>query len=61
MVSDKPGAIHPAAAACGGETRAITASSSMLSTVERGVRGPVGKSATLVRFFHFATVFGLIP
>jgi hypothetical protein len=46
---------------CGGETRAITASSSMLSTVERGVRGPVGRSATLVRFFHFATVFGLIP
>jgi hypothetical protein len=33
----------------------------MLSTVERGVRGPVGKSATLVRFFHFATVFGLVP
>jgi hypothetical protein len=33
----------------------------MLSTVERGVRGPVGESATLVRFFHFATVFGLIP
>jgi hypothetical protein len=33
----------------------------MLSTVERGVRGPLGKSATLVRFLHFATVFGLIP
>jgi hypothetical protein len=33
----------------------------MLSTVERGARGPVGNSATLVRFFHFATVFGLIP
>jgi hypothetical protein len=33
----------------------------MLSTVERGVRGPVGKSATLVRFFHFGAVFGLIP
>jgi hypothetical protein len=33
----------------------------MLSTVERGVRGPVEISATTVRFFHFATVFGLIP
>jgi hypothetical protein len=33
----------------------------MLSTVERGVRGPVGESATLVRFFHFGAVFGLIP
>jgi hypothetical protein len=30
----------------------------MLSTVERG---PVGESATLVRFFHFAAVFGLTP
>jgi hypothetical protein len=51
---------RPAAALGGGETRATAASSSTLSTVERGVRGPVGKSATLVRFFHFATVFGLI-
>jgi hypothetical protein len=41
--------------------RGITASSSTPSAVERGVRGPVGKSATLVRFFHFATVSGLIP
>jgi hypothetical protein len=35
----------PAAALSGGETRAITASSSMLSTVERELRRPVGKSA----------------
>jgi hypothetical protein len=34
-----------AAALGGGETRATAASSSTLSTVERGVRGPVGRSA----------------
>jgi hypothetical protein len=36
---------RPAAALGGGETRATAASSSTPSTVERGVRGPVGKSA----------------
>lgn len=39
----------------------ITASSSIVSTVEAGFFGPVGRSATEVRFFHFATVFWLIP
>ena len=39
----------------------ITASSSMLRTVEAASLGPVGRSATDPRFFHFATVFGLIP
>ena len=34
---------------------------SMLSTVEAASLGPVGRSATDPRFFHFATVFGLIP
>jgi hypothetical protein len=38
----------------------MTASSSSDSTVERGSFGPVGRSATEVRFFHFATVFWLI-
>jgi len=38
-----------------------TASSSVVSTVDFGFLGPVGKSATEVRFFHFATVFWLIP
>jgi hypothetical protein len=36
----------------------ITASSSIVSTVEEGF---VGTSATEVRFLHFATVFWLIP
>jgi hypothetical protein len=36
----------------------ITASSSsIVSTAEEGVFGPVGTSATDVRFFHFETVF----
>jgi hypothetical protein len=39
----------------------MIASSSMLSTVEWASSGPVGKSLTAVRFFHFATVFWLIP
>jgi hypothetical protein len=39
----------------------MIASSSIASTVERGFRGPVGRSAAVSRFFHFATVFGLIP
>ena len=38
----------------------ITASSSMLRTVEAASLGPVGRSATDPRFFHLATVFGLI-
>ena len=39
----------------------LTASSSAESTVEPGAVGPVGRSATAVRFFHWAAVFGLIP
>jgi hypothetical protein len=39
----------------------MTASSSTESTVERGSLGPVGRSTTEVRPFHFATVFWLIP
>lgn len=39
----------------------MTASSSVESTVDRGSLGPVGKSATEFRVFHFATVFWLIP
>jgi hypothetical protein len=39
----------------------FTASSSSVSTVEVGFFGPVGTSVTEVRFFHFSTVFGLIP
>jgi hypothetical protein len=31
------------------------------STVEVGCLGPVGRSATELRFFHLATVFGLMP
>jgi hypothetical protein len=38
----------------------MTASSSRDSTIERGSFGPVGRSATEVRFFHFAAVFWLI-
>jgi hypothetical protein len=30
-------------------------------TVDLGLFGPVGKSATEVRAFHLATVFGLTP
>jgi len=37
------------------------ASSSTDSTVDFATLGPVGKSATKPRFFHFATVLGLIP
>lgn len=37
------------------------ASSSIDSTVDFGSFGPVGRSATKRRFFHFATVLGLIP
>jgi hypothetical protein len=33
----------------------------VVSTVDFGFLGPVGKSATEVRFFHVATVFWLIP
>jgi len=39
----------------------ITASSSALSTVEDGVFGPIGRSATERRFFHFCTVLVLTP
>ena len=45
-----------------GQIRGImTASSSVERTVERGRLGPVGRSATEARFFHLATVLGLIP
>jgi hypothetical protein len=37
------------------------ASSSIDSTVDFGRLGPVGRSATEPRFFHLATVFGLMP
>ena len=39
----------------------MIASSSIESTVERGCLGPVRSSWTEGRFFHLATVFGLIP
>lgn len=39
----------------------MTASSSIESTVDLGSFGPVGRSATEARLFHFATVFWLIP
>lgn len=39
----------------------MMASSSTVRTVDRGSFGPVGRSATEVRFFHLATVFWLIP
>jgi hypothetical protein len=39
----------------------MIASSSTDSTVDFGSFGPVGRSATELRFFHFATVFWLIP
>jgi hypothetical protein len=39
----------------------IIASSAWVSTVDRGARGPVLRSSTVVRFRHLETVFGLIP
>jgi hypothetical protein len=39
----------------------MIASSSADRTVDFGSVGPVGRSATELRFFHFATVFWLIP
>ena len=39
----------------------MIAFSSNDSTDECGSCGPVGRSATEVCFFHFATVFRLIP
>ena len=39
----------------------ITASSSTVRTVDPASLGPVGRSETDVRFFHLATVLGLIP
>jgi len=39
----------------------IIASSPAERTVDLGCRGPVGRSVTADRFFHLATVFGLIP
>jgi hypothetical protein len=38
-----------------------TASSSTVRTVDRGSFGPVRRSATDLRAFHFAMVFGLTP
>jgi hypothetical protein len=35
----------------------MTASSSIVSTVDFGRLGPVGRSATEARLFHLATVF----
>jgi hypothetical protein len=39
----------------------IGASSAGVNTAECGCFGPIGASLTCVRFFHFATVLGLIP
>jgi hypothetical protein len=39
----------------------MIASSSIDNTVDFGSFGPVGRSATELRFFHLATVFWLIP
>ena len=39
----------------------MIASSSADGTVDPGSFGPVGRSLTDERFFHFATVFWLIP
>jgi hypothetical protein len=39
----------------------MMASSSGLSTVERGSEGPIGRSAVEARLRHFCTVVGLIP
>jgi len=39
----------------------MIASSSWLSTLERGTFGPIRASPVEVRRFHLATVFGLIP
>jgi hypothetical protein len=36
------------------------ASSAIVSTVDFGSLGPVGKSVTELRFFHLVTVFGLM-
>jgi hypothetical protein len=38
----------------------MIASSSIDNTVDVGCFGPVGRSTTELRFFHLATVFGLI-
>ena len=38
----------------------MIASSSGVSTVDLGSVGPVGTSATEVRFFHLATVFWFV-
>jgi len=37
------------------------ASSSLLSKVEHGSFGPIRASEAVDRFFHLATVFGLMP
>ncbi len=39
----------------------MIASSGTDSTVDLVSLGPVGRSATELRFFHLATVFGLMP
>jgi hypothetical protein len=39
----------------------MIAASSPDRTVDFGALGPIGRSATEVRFFHFATVFWLMP
>ena len=39
----------------------MIASSSTVRTVDFGAFGPVFRSAVEARFFHFPTVFGLIP
>ena len=39
----------------------MMASCSTVKTVDRGVFGPVGRSATEQRLRHLATVLGLMP
>ena len=39
----------------------MLASSSLDSVVDLACFGPVGRSWTDIRFFHFTTVLGLIP
>src|SRR5437763_7156261 len=59
-VRPSPTSAHSSSKVCRRNAMTI-ASSSIDSTVEAGCFGPVGRSATELRLFHLATVFGLIP
>ena len=50
-----------AAARCTGGTRQQSPPPHWTNTVEAGCLGPVGRSATELRFRHLFTVFGLMP